>query len=227
LNSDVFSPTQFGIGLGKVLANKFRPDQKVCELGIGTGILSILAGLKGARIVGLDKNPAAVKLSKENAILNGLPLGKAEFLISDLFSSLDKHKYNNFDIIWANPSLLPETPPAASQKLHCERYEVSGPLGRRVLDCMLTSTRKFLKPDGKMYTIATSLQGWDATKKLLDENWSKWKIVTEFELELTSECGPEYIKWWKQRQRQVNEQFLFGSEERPTHKIWFIEATNV
>ena len=47
-------------------------DKKVLELGCGTGILALAAAKLGAReVVAVDIDPKAVKLSRENAQLNG------------------------------------------------------------------------------------------------------------------------------------------------------------
>lgn len=39
----------------------------VCDLGCGTGILAIGAALLGARAIGIEQDPAALRIAKENA----------------------------------------------------------------------------------------------------------------------------------------------------------------
>ncbi len=47
-----------------------RP-QRALDLGTGTGILAIAAARAGARVVGVDNDPIAVRVGRENAALNG------------------------------------------------------------------------------------------------------------------------------------------------------------
>ena len=63
----VFFPTDFGRNMGLLLREKLSSGERVCELGLGTGVLAVLAGLKGARVVGLDKNPSACLLYTSDA----------------------------------------------------------------------------------------------------------------------------------------------------------------
>jgi len=49
------------------------PDDKILDIGCGSGILSIAAALLGAReVVGIEIDPIAVEVAKENVILNKL-----------------------------------------------------------------------------------------------------------------------------------------------------------
>ncbi len=60
------------------------PNQTVLDIGCGSGILSIAAVLLGAeRATGIDIDPVAVKVARENAALNGLS-EKTEFLVGNL-----------------------------------------------------------------------------------------------------------------------------------------------
>jgi len=227
LHSDpgVFFPTDFARNMGLVLQGKLGTNNTVCELGLGSGVLAILAGSTGARVVGLDKNPQALSLSERNWLLNGLPMEFADFRKSDLFSAISETEHGQFDVVWSNPPLLPELVDQPDESEDRESFEVSGPHGRLVLDTMLSESKKLLKPGGKMYTIATSLQGWNRTQDLLNDSWENWSVVKEVDLELTYECGPMYIEWWKNRQSETGEQYLFESDGKLTHKLWFVEGT--
>ena len=70
----------------------------VLDIGCGSGILSVTSVLLGAdRAIGCDIDSVAVKVSRENAILNGVEK-KCDFILSDLTTGIDG-KYN---IICAN-----------------------------------------------------------------------------------------------------------------------------
>jgi ribosomal protein L11 methyltransferase len=61
---------------------------RVIDAGCGSGILALSAALLGFRnVVGFDNDPEAVRVSEENAALNGLR-GRVEFFTGDLVSGL-------------------------------------------------------------------------------------------------------------------------------------------
>ncbi|MSR89055.1 MAG: methyltransferase domain-containing protein [Candidatus Margulisbacteria bacterium] len=72
--------------------NEIQPlhGQTVCEVGCGTGILSLYMAQKGAHVIGLDLNPDAVLCSQINALRNHLP--NTEFKESNLLENLDMSK---------------------------------------------------------------------------------------------------------------------------------------
>lgn len=55
------------------LEEYIRPDDMVLDIGCGTGILSIIAGELGCRhVIGVDFDPVAVKVARENIALNNM-----------------------------------------------------------------------------------------------------------------------------------------------------------
>lgn len=59
---------------------------QVIDAGCGSGILALSATLLGFELVaGFDNDPEAIRVSEENAVLNGLA-GRAEFFVGDLVS---------------------------------------------------------------------------------------------------------------------------------------------
>lgn len=74
------------------------PNQTVLDIGCGSGILSIAAVLLGAeRATGIDIDPVAVKVARENAALNGLS-EKTEFLVGNLNEKIT----NRYSVVCAN-----------------------------------------------------------------------------------------------------------------------------
>ena len=74
------------------------PDQTVLDIGCGSGILSIAAVLLGAgRATGIDIDPVAVKVARENAALNGLS-EKTEFLVGNLNEKIT----SRYSVVCAN-----------------------------------------------------------------------------------------------------------------------------
>lgn len=72
---------------------------RVIDAGCGSGILALSAALLGFHeIVGFDNDAEAVRVSEENAVLNGLA-GRAQFSIGDLATSLAGRRA---DVVLAN-----------------------------------------------------------------------------------------------------------------------------
>ena len=70
------------------LAEEHGARSAVIDAGCGSGILALSAALLGYRdIVGFDNDPEAVRVSEENAALNGLA-GRVHFLAADLVTGL-------------------------------------------------------------------------------------------------------------------------------------------
>ena len=99
LHPEVYEPAEDSILLLKNLIDV--RDKEVLEIGVGTGLISIACAKRGAkRVVGVDINPYAVKLAKENAKLNNVNI---TFFESDLFENVE----GEFDVILFNPPYLP------------------------------------------------------------------------------------------------------------------------
>ena len=82
----------------EALEKLVTPDITVLDIGSGSGILSIAAILLGAKdVVGVDIDPVAVKVAKENAALNGVA-EKANYVLGNL----DEEITDTFDIVVAN-----------------------------------------------------------------------------------------------------------------------------
>jgi release factor glutamine methyltransferase len=84
--------------------------KKVLELGAGSGLISVVAGKKGARVTATDINEAAVENVRRNAGLNRVYLNTVR---SDLFDAIDGIDY---DIILINPPFYPRDPVTMSDR---------------------------------------------------------------------------------------------------------------
>jgi len=91
-------------------------------LGCGTGIISVLAAKKNARVVSSDINPTAIENVKLNAKKNGVEITT---YLSDLFVDLPQQQ---FDFIIINPPYYPKTPETIAEEAwfcgeHFEYFE--------------------------------------------------------------------------------------------------------
>ena len=93
----------------QALEKHVRPESVVLDLGCGSGILSIISLLLGAKhVVACDIDPAAVEVTKKNAILN--PINQSDLHVftgdiiscSDLQAKISKAHIHGYCIIAAN-----------------------------------------------------------------------------------------------------------------------------
>jgi len=89
LHPMVWAPTAFAQNIASHLAKLIKPGDQVLELGLGSGVLAILAAKLGAKLVtGLDINQQAIALSQYNWHNNGLEMVKTDFRCSNLLQAL-------------------------------------------------------------------------------------------------------------------------------------------
>ena len=225
LHPMVWAPTAFAQNIASHLAKLIKPGDQVLELGLGSGVLAILAAKRGAKLVtGLDINQQAIALSQYNWHNNGLEMVKTDFRCSNLLQALGSADIGRFDLIFSNPPVLPEFECFTQEQNSRNDFEISGRDGRTVLDTMLSQSSTYLKPDGHLLTIATSLQGWRETESMLNTHWHQWETRQMISMELTDECTQPYIDFWQQREREDGQKRVYLQNGRQLHDIWFLQA---
>jgi release factor glutamine methyltransferase len=226
LESDprVWEPTSFARHLAPHLKARVEPGRRVLDVGTGSGVLSVLCGLWGAEVVGLDINERAVQLSARNWESNGLARAD-RFRRSDRFDALSTHERSSFDLVVSNPPVLPAMGEVVRTGTR-DDFEVAGDEGRLVLDAVLTQASAWLCDGGSLLTMATSLQGWSATRRKLDAHWGEWSVLETLELELTPECTDVFVNWWRSRQERDGERRVHrkDSDHAWLHDVWVIAA---
>lgn len=108
----VFFP-QFTIStkmLLQFLEEKDLAGKTFLELGCGTGLVSVLAAQRGARVTSSDINSAAIENATDNAERNSV---KIETILSDLFTEIPTQI---FDIIIINPPYYPKAPKSRAEE---------------------------------------------------------------------------------------------------------------
>jgi release factor glutamine methyltransferase len=133
--------------LGRYLAAQILANQKVLDMGTGSGVIGIIAAKRGAEVLAVDINPAAVALAAANVRLHNLN-GRWRGLESDLFARLDPAE--KFDWIAFNPPYfagLARRPEEAAWNAG-ENYET--------IDRFLSQAENFLNARGKIVLILSS-----------------------------------------------------------------------
>jgi len=144
--------------------------ERVLDLGCGTGIIGIYAAKRGAReVIQLDINPYATLLAKCNSIINNVD-SKTLSIVGNMFDPIVEKKL--FDIIAFNPPYLP----VEDEGLIGKSWS-GGVSGREIIDEFLKVFDMFLKCDGRLFLINSSLSNYDLTLKILSKKGFFWKIA--------------------------------------------------
>ena len=132
--------TAFGTGMHettqlclRALKKYITPETVLLDVGTGSGILSIVSLMYGAKsAVGTDLDPCAINATKENTEVNGIPCEKFKVLIGNIItekSVQDEVGYGCYDIVVANilaDVLEPLTPVIVNQMKPGAVYITSG-----------------------------------------------------------------------------------------------------
>ncbi len=150
---NVYDPAEDTILLAKNL--DVRKSDRVLEIGVGSGYISLIASQKAESVLGIDINPYAARLAKINAKRNGVT--NAEFIIGDLFAPIN----GKFDLIIMNPPYLPH-----SDNDECGPISYSwngGDDGRNVIDRFIQDVDNHLKSNGRIQIVQSTLSKYEKT----------------------------------------------------------------
>ena len=87
-------------------AGLIDPGAHVLDMGTGSGVCAIAAARHARRVVAVDINPAAVRCTQINALMNGQE-NKIEVAHGDLFAPV---KGRRFDLVLFNPPFIRGAP---------------------------------------------------------------------------------------------------------------------
>lgn len=82
----------------QAVAHEAGPEQRVLDMGTGSGVSALLAARAGSDVVATDVNPEAVECARANAKTNGLS-DRISFMEGDLFEGIE----GDFDLIIFDP----------------------------------------------------------------------------------------------------------------------------
>jgi release factor glutamine methyltransferase len=154
-----------------------REKEKVIDMGTGCGILGILAATKADEVLAVDINPYAVACAKENAKLNHVS-GKIFFMQGDLFGPIKVGE--EFDAILFNAPYLPSEEVGESSWL--VRAWAGGISGRDVINSFIREVPKYLKHDGEILLMQSTLSNVEETFRRFKERGLTTSVVAKSDL---------------------------------------------
>jgi release factor glutamine methyltransferase len=225
--SNVWMPTEFGLTMGELLLNGAGPkkNELVMDMGTGSGILSILCGGKGAKVISCDLNQHALNTTKESWLANNLPLSNLKLVLSDLFQQIPPQLKGQFDLIISNPPTFPETPINRTHRQSRNEWELAGRDGREMLDALLDQGHNWLKDGGRLLAICTSKQDWGKTVKILEAQWSSWRIIREKTIPLANHYYKYLPLWQKLNKITPGNPRIIWHKNGWYQKLYFFEAS--
>jgi len=139
----------------------------VLDLGCGSGIIGIVAAIRGAgRVVCLDISLRACRNAVRNFRLNGLAEW-ADVVAGDGSSCL---RDSAFDLVVLNPPMTPSPRPLP-------RYTWGGADGRGFLKRFLADISRILKSGGRLLVAASSLVGVDWVASTLENHGLSVRVL--------------------------------------------------
>lgn len=156
---------------------QIKDDSWVLDVGTGCGILAVVSAKKGANTVATDINPHAVQCAKKNAELNDVA-NRVFVLQGYLFSPIRRGA--NFDVILFNAPYLPSED--AARESWIEWAWAGGPSGRNVIDKFISETQKYLKSNGEILLMQSTLSNVKETLDRFRQKSLKAKIIAEQDL---------------------------------------------
>jgi len=193
---EVYEPMEDSFLLAKHV--KKHSNGFVLDVGTGSGIQAIAASEKAKLIIGIDISRDAIKLAKENAFKQNVK--NICFFESSLFDSfkkiqakkqfknnflknLNNKKIHNFlekkilfDLIIFNPPYLPQDKGIDDKSIY------GGKKGHETLERFLSQTGYYLKENGKILIVFSSLTKKEKVDELLQNHCFEFRQIDEEKL---------------------------------------------
>ncbi|WMW22496.1 class I SAM-dependent methyltransferase [Methanolobus mangrovi] len=148
LADQVYEPAEDSYLLADTALELINDDMNVLEIGTGTGFVSaVLKANRNIRLVGTEISPLAASCAKSNGI---------DVIRTDMFTGLKAR--NQFDVVIFNPPYLPTSD---DEKVPgWLNYAFDGGInGRKDIKPFMEQVRNYLKPDGMILLLVSSLTG--------------------------------------------------------------------
>ncbi|QYZ80377.1 methyltransferase domain-containing protein [Methanofollis formosanus] len=148
----VYQPAEDTFLLRDAALAEVRSDDRVLEVGCGSGTVIAALRERAAAVVATDINPHAVRAGREQGV---------ETVRTDLFAGLR----GPFDLVLFNPPYLPTLPEERIDDW-LEYALDGGPTGRATIERFAEEVGRVLAPFGRVLLLVSSLTGVDEVRKL-------------------------------------------------------------
>lgn len=141
INPEVFNPAYTKVT--RLLAENLRANEgdEVLDMFCGSGVLGLLLSDMASKIAGVDISPYAVENARQNANKLGIN-HKTDYRNANLWDGVKPNE--QFDLIVANPPLLPATPETLLEMAVADSPEMF------ITTQFIKGSRKHLKDDGRV-----------------------------------------------------------------------------
>lgn len=166
---DVMNPRIFRSGqfLAQSLNSQIIPNAaKVLDMGTGSGVGAVFAAKCAAKVVAVDINPAAIRCTRINALLNNLD-DIIEVRQGNLFEPLQAER---FDVILFNPPYLMGYPKNIFEHAF---------FGEEIIEEFASRLNGYLEPDGKAFVLLSTMADLDRNRNSFDKNGFRLEIQCE------------------------------------------------
>ncbi len=144
-NDEVYQPAEDTFLLQRAALAEAGPDDRVLEIGCGSGFISQELGPRVARLLATDINPHAVRAARARGV---------EVVRADLFRGIK----GRFDLVLFNAPYLP-TQPEERTGQWIDRALDGGENGRETVDRFIEDLAGHLRPGGRALLLISSLTG--------------------------------------------------------------------
>jgi release factor glutamine methyltransferase len=165
LLDEVYDPGEDSFLLVEAALKEARPEDRVLEIGTGSGVVSMFVRDVASTVLATDINPHACN----NARSNGVQVVRTD---------LARGVCGRFDLIIFNPPYLP-TPPEEKLESWLNRAFDGGPTGRREIERFLMGVDEILAPGGRILTVISTLTGLEETRRLFEGHGFFAEIAAE------------------------------------------------
>jgi release factor glutamine methyltransferase len=151
----VYEPAEDSFLLADAALKEAEPGMRILEVGTGSGFVSavLLANLKNIDLIATEINPHAACCAKANGV---------EVIRTDLFRGIKiRNPKDLFDLIIFNPPYLPTSEEEKVPGWLNYAFD-GGASGRETLDRFLDGVRNYLKPEGEILLLISSVTGLKA-----------------------------------------------------------------
>jgi release factor glutamine methyltransferase len=162
----VYEPAEDSALLARTTAEQLGGEERVLDVGTGSGFVATAVADTGATVVASDINPIACERARDagHAVVRGDLLGPFQAA--------------SFDVVTFKPPYLP-TPPEREWDDWMEHALSGGEDGRRLVDPFLAGVGRVLRPGGRAFMLVSSLTDIEAVRSEATNQALSAEIIAE------------------------------------------------